>query len=163
MNSKDIYKDPKELEKHIRLNNYYDVEKVVVNGCFDLLHCGHLDLLQKAKNLLGRHCAIFVGINSDESVSRLKPNRPIINQWDRLRMLNALSVTDRCFIFDSEDFAPYLKALGKCYFVKGGDYSKPSKNEQKVLNETDSIFVTVDSKRDNPTTKIIEKIKNGIS
>jgi rfaE bifunctional protein nucleotidyltransferase chain/domain len=161
MNSKDIYSDPKKLEECIRLNGGFHDQKIVVNGCFDLLHCGHLDLLQKAKNLLGMSYPLFVAINSDESVSRLKPGRPIINQWDRLRMLNALQVTDKCFIFDSEDFAPYLAALGKCWFVKGGDYSRPSESERKVLCETESNFVTVDSRLDNPTSKIIEKIKMG--
>ena len=96
------------------------MKKIFTNGCFDVLHRGHLELLQYCSTL-GR---VIVGINSDESVRRLKgEDRPIIGHVDRKFHLECLSFVDEVLIF-SED-TPYnlIKQVKPDIIVKGGDYS----------------------------------------
>lgn len=98
-------------------------EKIVfTNGCFDLLHVGHITLLEQCKRFGAR---LVVGINSDASVSKLKgPLRPIINQDDRARLLTALGATDAVVIFDAPSPIDLIRALKPEVLVKGGDYTE---------------------------------------
>jgi D-beta-D-heptose 7-phosphate kinase/D-beta-D-heptose 1-phosphate adenosyltransferase len=97
-------------------------ERVVfTNGCFDLLHIGHITLLEQA-----RHCGdrLVVAINSDASVSCLKgPNRPIVGQADRARVLAALAAVDAVVIFDEATPLNLILAVQPDILVKGGDYA----------------------------------------
>lgn len=94
---------------------------VFTNGCFDILHVGHIQYLEQSKNLGHR---LVVGLNSDASVRRLKgPSRPINSQADRKRMLEALRCVDEVVIFDEDTPLNLIKDLKPDVITKGGDYS----------------------------------------
>lgn len=94
---------------------------VFTNGCFDLLHIGHITLLQEAHRMGDR---LVVGVNSDASVRRLKgPTRPIVPETERAQVLAALASTDAITIFDEDTPLPLLRLLQPDVLVKGGDYT----------------------------------------
>ncbi len=91
------------------------------NGCFDLLHIGHLELLEHARKLGD---ILIVGLNSDDSVRRLKgPQRPINTQLDRARILAALEVVDYVVIFNEDTPLELIQTIKPDFLIKGGDYS----------------------------------------
>ena len=91
------------------------------NGCFDILHPGHLRVLEEAKARCGR---LVVGLNSDASVKRLKgPNRPVNDEASRARVLSGLSAVDAVVVFDEDTPKALIDALQPDLLVKGGDYS----------------------------------------
>jgi D-beta-D-heptose 7-phosphate kinase/D-beta-D-heptose 1-phosphate adenosyltransferase len=95
---------------------------VFTNGCFDLLHVGHITLLEKCRDFGDK---LIVGINSDASVQRLKgAQRPLVKEADRARILAALAATDAITIFDEDTPLELLRALRPDVLVKGGDYSE---------------------------------------
>ncbi len=91
------------------------------NGCFDILHTGHINYLQAARNAAD---ALIVGINSDRSVKELKgPTRPIQNENDRAGIIAALQSVDGVYIFDELRATKFLELTQPDLYVKGGDYS----------------------------------------
>ncbi len=95
---------------------------VFTNGCFDILHVGHVGYLESARRS-GDY--LVVGVNSDESVRRLKgPSRPVNDQRSRARVLAALECVDFVVIFDGKRATPLLKILKPEIYVKGGDYTR---------------------------------------
>jgi D-sedoheptulose 7-phosphate isomerase len=93
---------------------------VFTNGCFDLLHPGHIDLLKRAKSLGTR---LVVGINSDESVRKIKgPDRPFTNERERAEILSAISVVDEVIVFDEQTPERLIKEIKPDVLVKGGDW-----------------------------------------
>ena len=99
-------------------------EQVIVftNGCFDIIHSGHLDLLKEAKSYGDK---LIVGLNSDKSVRKLKgPERPIIGQSERKKILSALKFVDEVIIFNEENPLKLIKKLKPSILVKGADYIK---------------------------------------
>ena len=93
---------------------------VFTNGCFDLLHPGHVDLLRRCRALGDR---LVVGLNSDASVQALKgPTRPIFNQTERAAMLEALACVDQVIVFDEATPARLIDHLQPDVLVKGGDW-----------------------------------------
>ena len=93
---------------------------VFTNGCFDLLHIGHVSLFQKAKTLGD---VLIVAINSDASLAQLKgPKRPLVPQTDRTQILAALSCIDYVVVFNEQTPYELLSALKPDILVKGGDY-----------------------------------------
>lgn len=97
-------------------------EKIVfTNGCFDLLHLGHIDYLSKAKDLGTK---LIVGVNSSESVQKLKgPSRPIHSSQTRSTILAAFEFIDLVIIFEEETPIELIKTLRPNILVKGGDYT----------------------------------------
>lgn len=97
-------------------------EKVIfTNGCFDMLHRGHIELLKFCSSL-GK---VIVGLNSDESVKKIKGNnRPINKQEDRVILLESLKFVDKVIVFDEETPYNLIKSLEPDLIVKGGDYKK---------------------------------------
>ena len=96
-------------------------EKIVfTNGCFDILHVGHVTYLEKAKNL-GKH--LIVGLNTDASVRRLKgETRPLVHELDRARVLAALNCVDAVVLFDQDTPTELIEKIRPDILVKGGDY-----------------------------------------
>jgi rfaE bifunctional protein nucleotidyltransferase chain/domain len=93
---------------------------VFTNGCFDLLHPGHIHLLNQAKELGNR---LVVGLNSDSSVSRLKgPGRPILKEQDRASILGSLDCVDLVVIFHEDTPKNLIRTLKPDILVKGDDY-----------------------------------------
>jgi rfaE bifunctional protein nucleotidyltransferase chain/domain len=94
---------------------------VLTNGCFDLIHAGHVDYLERAAALGD---ALAVAINSDSSVRALKgPNRPINPEGDRARVLSALRAVEVVSIFDSLRLTEVIRAVRPDVYAKGGDYT----------------------------------------
>ena len=92
---------------------------VFTNGCFDVLHRGHIEYL-KASKALGKR--LIVGLNSDASVQKLKPGRPINNQDDRRALLLALRWVDEVIIFDESTPLQLIHRIKPDIITKGGDY-----------------------------------------
>ncbi|RMG24679.1 MAG: D-glycero-beta-D-manno-heptose 1-phosphate adenylyltransferase [Bacteroidetes bacterium] len=93
---------------------------IFTNGCFDLLHLGHIDYLERAKQLGGK---LVLGLNSDASVRRIKgPKRPLMDENTRARMLAAMEFVDAVIIFEEDTPIPLLLQLKPDVLVKGGDY-----------------------------------------
>ena len=91
------------------------------NGCFDILHAGHVNYLQAARHEAD---ALVVGINSDRSVSQLKgPNRPIHTENDRAAIIAALESVDGVYIFDELRATTFLQLAQPDVYIKGGDYT----------------------------------------
>ena len=148
------------LEKIV--TNYRATNKKIVftNGCFDLLHIGHITYLEEAKKLGD---ILIVGINTDESVKKLKgPARPIQNENDRCEILAALKAVDHTILFSEETPLNLIMKIKPAVLVKGGDW-KPEQivGSDFVLANGGSVkslnFVTGKS-----TTAIVEKSKSSV-
>lgn len=125
---------------------------VFTNGCFDILHKGHVTYLQQAA-ALGEH--LIIGLNADESVKKLKgEGRPVNSESDRAFMLNSLRFVDEVVIFNEETPLELLKCLEPDILVKGGDYSVEDVIGKEYAGEVRILpFVKGYS-----TTQIINKI-----
>lgn len=96
---------------------------VFTNGCFDLLHLGHVRYLEEARALGD---VLVLGLNSDDSVRQLKgPQRPLVNQQERAEMMSALRPIDHVVIFEELTAESLVSELKPDIYVKGGDYSAP--------------------------------------
>ena len=125
---------------------------VFTNGCFDLIHIGHVRSLKEAKKLGD---VLVVGLNSDRSVSLIKPQRPIIPQDQRAEILASLDMIDYVSLFDEETPYELIKLIQPDVLVKGGDWEKEDVVGIDIAKETHSIpYIQGIS-----TTEIIEKIK----
>ena len=134
-----------------------------VNGCFDILHTGHLDLLKYAKEydeskLFDRTNKLYVGIDSDERVKMLKGDkRPINDQFFRAKMLSSLKWVDSVVIFNSDDEMRYfIKEFNIDYMVIGDQYKDKTVIGAECA-KSGVIYYPTDSRS---TTNIIDKIKN---
>jgi D-beta-D-heptose 7-phosphate kinase/D-beta-D-heptose 1-phosphate adenosyltransferase len=129
---------------------------VATGGCFDLLHAGHLHLLQSARRL--GDCLIVL-INSDRSVGALKgPGRPLVTERERAAILNALSCVDAVVIFDEDTPERILEELRPDIFAKGGDYALSDLPEARVLDRWGGQVVTLPYLRNRSTSALIEKL-----
>jgi len=127
---------------------------VFTNGCFDILHIGHVKYLEKAKNFGD---VLILGLNSDTSVRNIKgENRPINTQIDRAYILASLEVVDYLVIFDEDTPFELIKLIKPDILVKGGDYEGKKISGQDIAKEL-KIIQFIDGKS---TTKTIERIKN---
>ena len=101
----------------------------VTNGCFDLLHAGHVTYLQAARQQAD---ALLVGVNSDDAVRGLKgPGRPVNSEADRALVLAALESVDGVFVFRERDAVKFLQAVRPDIYVKGGDYTLETINQDE--------------------------------
>jgi D-glycero-beta-D-manno-heptose 1-phosphate adenylyltransferase len=133
-------------------------EKVVfTNGCFDLLHLGHVDYLEKARNLGDR---LIVGLNTDASVSRFKgPERPLQDQNSRARVLAALQFVDLVVLFNEDTPLNLITELLPNILVKGSDYLAENIVGADVVKKAAGKVETIDFVTGYSTTRIVEKIK----
>ena len=120
LNSSDRVLSSNTLEQKIQEYKKQNKKIVFTNGCFDLLHIGHVTYLEEAKKLGD---VLVVGINTDESVKKLKgPKRPIQNENDRCAILAALKSVDHTVLFGEETPIDLIKAVKPDVLVKGGDW-----------------------------------------
>ena len=135
-----------------------DGQKVVfTNGCFDLLHLGHVDYLEKAKALGGK---LVVGLNTDNSVSRFKgPNRPIQDQASRARVLASLQFVDMVVLFNEDTPLDLISALIPDVLVKGSDYLAENIVGAEVVKKNGGEVKTIDFVPGYSTSRLIDKIK----
>jgi rfaE bifunctional protein nucleotidyltransferase chain/domain len=134
---------------------------VFTNGCFDLLHVGHTRYLQQAKSL-GK--TLIIGLNSDESVQKIKPvtpgipKRPIIPQDQRAEILAALAVVDGVVIFTETTANQLIAALKPEIYVKGGDYNLANLPEAPLVQSYGGKIELVEVEIPTSTTGIIQRI-----
>ena len=127
---------------------------VFTNGCFDILHVGHLRYLNDAKK---QGDVLIVGVNSDESVRRLKgPTRPINNEIDRAEMLSGLKAVDFTLIFD--ELTP-IEKIKPSIHVKGGDYTKEQLPETATVEKNGGEVIILSYVEGKSTTNIVNKIQ----
>lgn len=128
---------------------------VFTNGCFDLLHVGHVRYLQNAKSLGYK---LVIAVNSDASVSRLKgPERPVQNEKDRAEILAALACVDYTFIFTEDTPEEVIEVIQPDILVKGGDWQvKDIVGSEFVLARGGKVL-SLPFVEGRSTTKIIEK------
>lgn len=125
---------------------------VFTNGCFDIIHIGHLRYLAKAKTLGD---ILVIGLNSDRSVAVIKPDRPINPEDQRAEVLSSLNMVDFVTLFDEETPYELIKALQPDVLVKGGDWKKEDIIGSDIAKETYSLPYLEGVS----TTGLIEKIK----
>jgi D-beta-D-heptose 7-phosphate kinase/D-beta-D-heptose 1-phosphate adenosyltransferase len=144
---------------HIRQQLRLEGQTVVfTNGCFDILHRGHVEYLTKAK-ALGN--VLIVGMNTDASVRRLKgPKRPIVEQSDRAYVLTALQVVDYVCLFDEDTPYELIKAIVPDVLVKGSDWTIDMVVGRDVVEAAGGTVKTIDFVPNRSTTNIIKKIAN---
>jgi len=133
-------------------------EKVVfTNGCFDILHLGHVDYLEKARNLGDR---LIVGLNTDSSVSRYKgANRPVQDENSRARVMSSLQFVDMVVLFDEDTPKELITSLVPDVLVKGSDYLAENIVGADVVKKAGGEVKTLDFIAGYSTSKVIEKIK----
>ena len=128
--------------------------KIFTNGCFDILHRGHVEYLEASK-ALGNY--LIVGLNSDDSVKRLKgSSRPINNEEDRKFVLLALTCVDEVIIFNEDTPYNLIKDIQPDILTKGGDYIKEDIVGYDIVNQT----VVIPFTNGYSTTETVRKIND---
>jgi len=131
---------------------------VFTNGCFDLVHVGHVRYLQSAK-ALGK--TLVVGINSDRSVQQLKGlSRPIIPEDQRAEVMAALKPVDGVIIFAETTAIETIRAIAPDIYAKGGDYNIETLPEAATVNEYGGSIVLIQIEVLSSTSKIVQRIKS---
>lgn len=131
---------------------------VWTNGCFDILHVGHIMYLQEARK---EGDVMVVGLNSDASVQKNKgPERPVVNERDRAQVLSALECVDYIVIFDGKTPMPLLEALQPDIYAKGGDYTIDTivQEERRLVEGYGGAIAIIPGREGQSTTYIINKI-----
>jgi D-beta-D-heptose 7-phosphate kinase / D-beta-D-heptose 1-phosphate adenosyltransferase len=130
---------------------------VFTNGCFDILHRGHITYLSRAKALGD---VLVVGVNADASVGRLKgPGRPINGLDDRLEVLEALSCIDLVVPFEEDTPDRLVRVIRPDVFVKGGDYTRESLPEAPLVESLGGTVQILPYIEDRSTTGVIERVR----
>jgi D-glycero-beta-D-manno-heptose 1-phosphate adenylyltransferase len=131
---------------------------VFSNGCFDILHAGHCDYLEKAREK-GDH--LIVGLNTDQSVSRLKgPSRPVTDENSRSRVLAALEFVDMVVFFDQDTPLQLIQELSPDILVKGKDYEISNIVGADHVLQNGGKVETIELTEGLSTTNVINKIKD---
>jgi len=149
-----IVLDQDDLAKRLRSLKVGGKRVVVTNGCFDLLHVGHVRALQDAKR---RGDCLVVAINSDASVRKLKGSgRPIQSQADRAEILAALDGVTYVTVFDEETVGPLLRRLRPTIVAKGTDYTAENFPERDVLTEIGAELIIVGDPKGHSTRDLLK-------
>lgn len=127
------------------------IKIVFTNGCFDILHAGHVRYLKQARKLGD---VLVIGLNSDTSVSGLKPGRPLNSEKNRAEVLSGLASVDYVVIFNEKTPYNLIKAVRPDVLVKGGDWKPQDIIGSDIAKETRSLPYV----KGLSTTRIIEKI-----
>jgi rfaE bifunctional protein nucleotidyltransferase chain/domain len=149
--------DRKKLENQLAVWRFKDKKIVFTNGCFDLLHLGHIDYLSKAKD---QGDVLIVGVNTDSSVQRLKgKNRPVTDEISRSMIMASLQFVSAVVLFDEDTPYDLIQQVQPDVLVKGSDYTPEDIVGYDVVKAKGGEIVTIDFLKGYATTGIIEKIK----
>lgn len=152
-----IWTPGKEFEWQLSVWRFHEHKIVFTNGCFDILHLGHIDYLAKAA---AEGSLLIVGLNSDDSVRRIKgDNRPITDQRSRSMALASLSFVDGVVIFDEDTPKKLIKMVQPDVLVKGKDYQEKDIVGADIVRKKGGEVVTMDIVEGYSTSAIIDKIK----
>jgi D-glycero-beta-D-manno-heptose 1-phosphate adenylyltransferase len=155
--------DMDELAKHSRELRAAGKKLVVTNGCFDLLHVGHVRYLQAARALGD---ALAVGLNSDRSVRELKGSgRPVNNERDRAEVLAALECVDFVVIFPELRATQFIRASLPAIYAKGGDYTSDTLNaeEQTLLKDIGAETRILPFVCGYSTSRLLEQLRKAVT
>lgn len=131
---------------------------VATNGCFDILHVGHVRYLEKTKSFAD-YCIVL--LNSDKSVKSIKgPSRPINNENDRAEILSALRCVDYVVLFDEDSPKNLLDEMKPDVYTKGADYTMETLPEADIMIKNKTRVEFIDFVQGKSTTNTIEKMKN---
>ncbi len=160
--NKKIYKSKKvcSLSELIEEIKNSDLKKVgFTNGCFDLLHQGHLDYLKQSRDKCD---FLILGLNSDLSVKILKgKKRPIIKQKERAEILSNFDFIDRIVIFNERTPINLIKKIKPIYLFKGSDYKREQVVGSEEIKKWGGKVILINYLKGKSTSKIIERIQNG--
>lgn len=157
MNTKDRIKNLKEISELVTKLKSEQKRIVFTNGCFDIIHFGHVSYLEEAKS-----CGdiLIVGLNSDSSVSRLKgPSRPINGEMERAYVLAGLKAVDYVVIFSEDTPYELIATLKPNLLVKGGDWSPEQIVGSDIVINNGGEVRSLLFQEGFSTTKTIEKMK----
>ncbi len=152
-----IIRDKDELKRRLAYWHFKDMKVVFTNGCFDILHQGHIDYLARAASLGN---VLIIGLNTDASVSRIKGNdRPLQDQESRALILAALRFVSAVVMFDEDTPHQLIKTVQPDILVKGSDYKAEDIVGYDVVTEKGGEVVTIDFLEGYSTTGIINRIR----
>lgn len=148
---------PEQLNRLLAIWKFKDQKIVFTNGCFDLLHAGHIDYLLKAAELGD---VLIIGLNGDDSVQRLKgKNRPLNNQKARALVLASLAFVTAVVIFDEDTPYELIREIQPDVLVKGNDYKVEEIAGHDIVLGRGGQVVTLELLPGYSTTALIEKLK----
>ncbi len=158
MNSKDKILTLPQLQELLQTWRRQGLKIVFTNGCFDLLHLGHVDYLEKARQLGDK---LVLGLNTDCSISRIKgPSRPLQDEMSRARVMASLLFVDAVVLFDQDTPLELIKAVQPDILVKGDDYSVENIVGHEIVLGRGGEVKTVPLVKGYSTTNIVKKIEN---
>lgn len=147
----------KEVENTLSLWRFKDDKIVFTNGCFDILHKGHIEYLAKAASLGTK---LVIGLNTDASVKRLKgDSRPVNDENARALLLASLVFVDKVILFDTDTPRDLIDFVQPDVLVKGGDYKPEEIVGYDIVKAKGGEIVTLDFVEGYSTTSLIEKMK----
>ena len=149
-----------DIEKFCAILHQAGRKIVFTNGCFDILHAGHVRYLEQA-----RSCGdyLILGLNTDQSVQQLKgPQRPLNNELDRAEVVGALKSVDAVVLFGEQTAEVLIAKVKPDVYVKGGDYTLDTLPEAKIVQAYGGRVEFINMVEGRSTTNIIEKIKKTV-
>lgn len=153
----DKIQSPADAVKTIEIWRKEDKKIVFSNGCFDLVHPGHITYLAKTADLADK---LIIGLNSDDSVRRIKgESRPVLDENSRALLLAALSFVDLVVFFNEDTPYELIKLLQPDVLVKGKDYEPENIVGYDIVKQRGGDVITIDLVDGFSTSKLIEKIK----
>ncbi len=151
-----IFGRPEEMKYWLAYWRFLQKKIVFTNGCFDILHRGHIDYLAQAADLGD---VLIIGLNTDKSVSKLKgPGRPIQDQQSRAMILSALHFVEAVVLFDEETPYDLIRFVRPDILVKGSDYQPEEIVGYDIVKQKNGEVVTIDFLDGFSTSNIIKKI-----
>ena len=132
---------------------------IATNGCFDLLHRGHLDLFEKMRQIVGEEGYVQVYINSDESFKLVKGREPINNQEDREFALRATRWVNDVYVFEGTHPWQVVEHCKPDIYCKGGDYQISKMQTRHVVRKYGGVVIVIDYLEGYSTSNLIKKIK----
>ena len=144
----------------VKLTDWKEENKKIVftNGCFDLIHLGHIEVIARSADLGD---ILIIGVNTDNSIKRLKgKNRPIVEEISRAKQLAALEFVDAVVFFDQDTPIDLIKVINPNVITKGGDYNTDQVIGNDVVTQNDGEVVIIPLTQGYSTTSILEKIKD---
>ena len=143
----------KDIAKFCEILRQGGQKVVFTNGCFDILHAGHVTYLEAAK---AQGDVLVLGLNTDESVRRLKgPERPINSELDRAKVVGALKAVDYVVLFGEQTAEAVIAEVKPDVYVKGGDYTLDTLPEAKIVQSYGGKVAFIDMVEGRSTTNII--------
>jgi rfaE bifunctional protein nucleotidyltransferase chain/domain len=151
--------DAEKLKWQLAVWKFRSEKIVFTNGCFDILHLGHIDYLAKAAD---EGSKLIIGVNTDASTSKLKgPHRPINNEEQRSMILASLHFTDAVILFDEPTPYELIKLVQPDVLIKGGDYKPEAIVGYDIVTARGGKVKTIDFLPGYSTTLIEERIRKG--